>query len=123
MATTPRVYDELLSRTVENLPVTARLSSLTAAMERVGMPNEDWALDVERQVCPCRMCSTFGTCVHVLGALAVRGCSDRIGRATLGTCKCRRLISAQPAGRPSNSGVALVFEFICPQLQQFEIMA
>ncbi|OWZ11619.1 hypothetical protein PHMEG_00015330 [Phytophthora megakarya] len=109
----PRIYDEVLGRTVETLPVSAQLSRLTASMEREGMPHEGWPVDVERQMCPCRMCSKFGTYVHVLCALSVRGSCDLNGRATLvyrGTCKRRRQVSAQPAGRPSNSGVALSFQ-------------
>ncbi|KAE9265846.1 hypothetical protein PR003_g32329, partial [Phytophthora rubi] len=55
----PRIYDDLRKRTVEDLPVSAQLNKLTARMETLGMPSDGWEVDMETLTCPCQYWGKF----------------------------------------------------------------
>ncbi|GMF24797.1 unnamed protein product [Phytophthora fragariaefolia] len=107
----PRIYDDLRKRTVEDLPVSAQLNKLTARMETLGMPVSGWEVDMKTLTCPCPFWSKVASCIHSPFALETRGAVDMFGRATLvnrsvGRARAR----AGHAGRPRNSGPALAME-------------
>ncbi|KAK1929298.1 hypothetical protein P3T76_015250 [Phytophthora citrophthora] len=104
----PRLFDELHRHTVEDLPVSSQFNKLTARMETLGMPEGGWSIDVQDRSCPFKVWTKFGSCIHALFAMEIRGASDIQGRETLVNCSHSRTVMR--AGRPKNIGRSLSME-------------
>ncbi|RLN81271.1 hypothetical protein BBJ28_00019572 [Nothophytophthora sp. Chile5] len=63
------VFDEVLRTTVDDMPITAQLTRLTAEMERRGMLTNGWAVNVVSRSCPCRFWLNSFSIILLMSAL------------------------------------------------------
>ncbi|RLN95579.1 hypothetical protein BBJ28_00020192 [Nothophytophthora sp. Chile5] len=109
----PRVIVAPNRRSEEVIAVTARMGANYARMEVEGQPWGGWAVDVERQWCPCNYWFVFGSCIHVLFALRSTASVDSRGHEILiDRRKHRRgrVAVIDNACRPRSNGPALTQE-------------
>ncbi|RLN44479.1 hypothetical protein BBJ28_00023857 [Nothophytophthora sp. Chile5] len=79
----PRVIVAPNRRSKEAIAVTAQMGANYARMEVEGQPWGGWAVDVERQWCPCNYWFVFDSFIHVLFALRSTASVDSRGHEIL----------------------------------------